>query len=99
MMEQIGLDLYPEPKQHKSCRGCCHLDPCYRSESPYSTREIVEYGCDLSNYGYRPKGAPRYCRGCPDGMPEMWETSDEHNRRTDYGRLHPITLVPRPVRR
>lgn len=94
-MEQIGLNLYPEAKTHRSCKGCCHLEPIWRPESQYSTRETVEYGCSLSNYGYRPKDAPRYCRGCPDGMPEMWETFAEFYERTDYCRLHPITLVPR----
>lgn len=93
MVEQIRLNLYPEPKTHKQCRGCFHLSPSYRPESPYSTREIVEYGCDLSNYGYRPKDGPRYARGCPDGLPEMWETAQEFYERTDYCRLHPITGV------
>lgn len=92
-MEQMSLNLYPEPKTHKQCRGCFHLSPSYRPESSYSTREIVEYGCDLSIYGYHPKGGPRYARGCPDGLPEMWETAQEFYERTDYCRLHPITGV------
>lgn len=94
-MEQIGLNLYPETKVHTSCKGCCHLEPCWRPESQYSTREIAEYSCSLSNYGYQPKDAPRFCRGCPDGLPEMWETFEEFYQRTDYMRLHPITLAPR----
>ena len=93
-MEQISLNLYPDKKEHRSCKGCCHLEPVWRAAGPYSTREIVEYGCDLSNYGYRPKDGPRYARGCPDGLPEMWETFDELYERTDYLRLHPITGVP-----
>lgn len=93
-MEQISLNLYPDEKKHKQCRGCCHLESIYRSAGPYSTKEICEYGCDLSNYGYRPKGGPRYARGCPDGLPEMWETFGELYRRTDYLSLHPITGQP-----
>ena len=92
-MEQISLNLYPEEKKHKQCRGCFHLEKIYRPAGPYSTKEICEYGCDLSIYGYRPKGGPRYARGCPDGLPEMWETAQEFYERTDYCRLHPITGV------
>lgn len=91
-MEQMALDLWP--KAHASCRGCFHLERSYRPEGTHSTREVCEFGCDLSNWGYRPKGSPRYARGCPDGLPEMWETAHEHNLRTDFGSLHPITLRP-----
>lgn len=80
-MEQMALNLYPEPKEHRSCRGCCHLERSWRPRDRHSTREICEYGCDLSNNGYRPKGSPRYARGCPDGLPEMWETPEMLLRR------------------
>ena len=65
------------------------------STQPILVQGTVEYGCDLGRYGYAPKGYPRFCRGCPDGLPEMWETFEELYRRTDYMRLHPITLAPR----
>lgn len=93
-MEQLSINLYPEAKVHKSCKGCCHLWEFWRCRNPYSSRETVEYGCDLSNYGYHPKEGPRFCRGCPDGLPEMWETFAEHYARTDYLRLHPVTSMP-----
>lgn len=93
-MEQTSLNLYPDPKVHRSCKGCVHLEAFWMCRDPYSTRETVEYGCDLSNYGYHPKGYPRYARGCPDGLPEMWETAKELYERTDYCSLHPITGVP-----
>lgn len=94
MMEQIGLNLYPDAKVHRSCKGCCHLETSWLCLDPHSTRETPEYGCDLSNYGYQPRDSPRYCRGCPDGMPEMWETFEELYSRTDFMRLHPITGTP-----
>ena len=93
-MEQLGLNLYPEPKAHNSCKGCCHLWESWKCRDPYSSKETVEYGCDFCIYGYHPKGSPRYARGCPDGLPEMWETFAELYKRTDYCRLHPITGVP-----
>jgi len=94
-MEQIGLNLYPEAKAHTSCNGCCHLEASWKCRDPYSTRETAEYGCCLCAYGYYPKGSPRFAKGCPDGLPEMWETFEEFYERTDYMRLHPITLAPR----
>lgn len=94
-MEQISLNLYPDDKKHRSCKGCCHLWESWKARDPYSTKETAEYGCDLCTYGYRPKGGPRYARGCPDGLPEMWETCEELYARTDYMRLHPITGMPR----
>lgn len=94
-MEQLSINLYPEAKVHRSCKGCCHLWEFWKARDPYSTKETVEYGCDLSNYGYRPKGSPRFCRGCPDGLPEMWETFAELYARTDYMSYHPITGAPR----
>ena len=93
-MEQLAINLYPETKQHRACRGCCHLWESWKCRNPYSTKETVEYGCDLSPYGYHPVGAPRRARGCPDGLPEMWETFEELYKRTDYCRLHPLTGVP-----
>lgn len=94
-MEQISLNLYPEAKQHGSCRGCCNLSESWQCRDRHSTRETVEYGCDLCIYGYRPVGSPRHARGCPDGLPEMWETFEELYARTDYLSLHPITGVAR----
>lgn len=94
-MEQIGLNLYPETKVHTSCKGCCHLEASWQCRDPHSTKETAEYGCDLCAYGYHPKGGPRFAKGCPDGLPEMWETFEEFYERTDYMRLHPITLAPR----
>ena len=93
-MEQISLNLYPEEKEHRSCNGCCHRWDSWKCRDPYSNKETVEYGCDLSLYGYSPKGSPHYARGCPDGLPEMWETFEELYERTDYLRLHPITGLP-----
>lgn len=63
---------------------------------PYGDGKTLVLPVSISSHdGYSPKGSPRYARGCPDGLPEMWETFPELYRRTDYMRLHPITLAPR----
>lgn len=71
----MSFDLYPN-HEHKSCKGCCHLEPIYsyREENNH-LKEHVEYGCDLAPWGYRPVGHPMKARGCPPNVPERYETN------------------------
>ena len=82
---QMVMNLYPEPKEHKSCKGCCHLVPIYRYEEEREQHRLVEhveYHCDLSPWGYSPVGSPKRCKGCPDGVPERYDS--------DYIRGHNV---------
>ena len=81
--EQMSFDLYPN-HEHKSCKGCCHLEKLYRyveERKTYRLKEIIDYCCDLSPWGYRPIGAPKRAQGCPPNIPERYET--------DYLKGHP----------
>ena len=75
--EQMSFDLYPN-HEHKSCKGCVHLEKIYLyKEDPRTLclKEHIEYGCDLGPWGYQPIGNPKRARGCPPNVPERYETN------------------------